>query len=94
MERKNVWKTYSEEQLKAADVFGKEYMYFLDHGKTERECVDLTVEMARAAGYKSLEEVLADGKALNAGDKVYAVCMGKTIALFQMGHNKLIYPIH
>ena len=37
MERKNVWKTYSEEQLKAADVFGKEYMYFLDHGKTERE---------------------------------------------------------
>ena len=30
MERKNVWKTYSEEQLKAADVFGKEYMYFLE----------------------------------------------------------------
>ena len=54
MERKNVWKTYSEEQLKEADVFGKEYMYFLDHGKTERECVDLTVNMIEKEGYVEL----------------------------------------
>ena len=45
----------------------------------------MTVEMAEAAGYRSLEAVLKEGKALNAGDKVYAVCMGKAIALFQMG---------
>jgi len=58
MERKNVWKTYSEEQLKAADVFGKEYMYFLDHGKTERECVDLTVNMIEKEGYVELQQLL------------------------------------
>ena len=45
--------------------------------------------MAEAAGYRSLETVLKEGKALNAGDKVYAVCMGKAIALFQMGQEPI-----
>lgn len=45
--------------------------------------------MAKEAGYRSLEEVLKEGKALSAGDKVYAVCMGKTIALFQMGQEPI-----
>ena len=89
MERKNVWTTYGETELKELHEISEKYKACLDKGKTERECVDLTVEMARAAGYKSLEEVLAEGKALNAGDKVYAVCMGKTIALFQMGQEPI-----
>ncbi len=89
MERKNVWTTYGETESKELHEISEKYKACLDKGKTERECVDLTVEMARAAGYKSLEEVLAEGKALNAGDKVYAVCMGKTIALFQMGQEPI-----
>ena len=36
MEKKNVWKTYSEEQLAEVNAFAKEYMNFLDEGKTER----------------------------------------------------------
>lgn len=89
MERKNIWTTYGETELKELHEICEKYKDCLDKGKTERECVDLTVEMARAAGYKSLEEVLAEGKALAAGEKVYAVCMGKAIALFQMGQEPI-----
>ena len=89
MERKNVWTTYGETELKELHEINEKYKECLDKGKTERECVTLTVKMAKAAGYRSLEEVLAEGRALNAGEKVYAVCMGKTIALFQMGQEPL-----
>ena len=89
MERKNIWTTYGETELKELHEICEKYKDCLDKGKTERECVDLTVEMAKAAGYRSLEEVLAEGKALAAGEKVYAVCMGKTIALFQMGQEPI-----
>lgn len=89
MERKNIWTTYGETELKELHEISEKYKDCLDKGKTERECVDLTVEMAKAAGYRSLEEVLAEGKALVAGDKVYAVCMGKTIVLFQMGQEPI-----
>ena len=89
MERKNVWTTYGETELKELHDICEKYKECLDKGKTERECVNLTVEMAEAAGYQSLEAVLANGKALEAGDKVYAVCMGKTIALFQMGQEPI-----
>ena len=89
MERKNVWTTYGETELKELHDICEKYKECLDKGKTERECVNLTVEMAEAAGYQSLESVLANGKALEAGDKVYAVCMGKTIALFQMGQEPI-----
>ena len=89
MERKNIWTTYGEAELKELNEINEKYKDCLDKGKTERECVNLTVEMAKGAGYRSLEEVLKEGKALSAGDKVYAVCMGKTIALFQMGQEPI-----
>lgn len=85
MERKNIWTTYDEAQLKELHEINEKYKECLDKGKTERECVNLTVEMAEAAGYKNLNAAITEGKALKKGDKVYAVCMGKAIALFQMG---------
>lgn len=85
MERKNIWTTYDEAQLKELHEINERYKECLDKGKTERECVNLTVEMAEAAGYQNLDAAIAEGKALKKGDKVYAVCMGKAIALFQMG---------
>ena len=44
-----------------------------------------TVRQAREKGYKSLEEVIEKGQPLKQGDKVYAVCMNKTVALFNIG---------
>ncbi len=89
MERINVWTTYNEEQLKELNEISERYKKCLDQGKTERECVKLTVEMAKAAGYRDIKDVLKEGKALQAGDKVYAVCMEKMIALFNMGEKPL-----
>ena len=43
------------------------------------------VKQAEAAGYVNFEKVLADKQTVKAGDKLYAVCMKKTIALFNIG---------
>lgn len=89
MERKNVWETYSKKQLKDLEVFSKDYMDFLSTGKTERECVDEIILRAEKEGYVELEQLMKEGKTLKTGDKVYSVCMNKTIALFQIGEEPL-----
>ena len=85
MERKNAWKNYDEQQLAGLEALAREYRKFLDNGKTERECVSGSVKLAKAAGYRDLDEVIAAGEGLKAGDKVYAVNMKKNIALFHIG---------
>lgn len=85
MERKNSWKTYTEEQRQEMTALCEEYKDFLSRAKTERECVTLSEQMAEAAGYERLESVIEKGGSLKAGDKVYASWMGKTIALFHIG---------
>lgn len=85
MERKNAWKTYDEAQLTALNTLCADYKAFLDKGKTERECVVETVKQARAHGYFDLEDAMKQGRTLKAGDKVYHVCMDKTIALYHIG---------
>ena len=89
MKRENAWKTYTREQLAELEALAGRYKAFLDAGKTERECVTESVRLARAAGYRSLEEVKKSGETLKVGDKVYAVCMNKMLALFQMGTQPL-----
>lgn len=85
MERPNAWKSYDDKQLEQLEKLCTEYKDFLTVGKTERECVKLTVEMAEAAGYRDLEDVINAGETLKAGDKVYATYMGKAAVLFNIG---------
>lgn len=89
MERKNVWTGYDEAKLEELERINADYRACLDAGKTERECVDLAVTRAQAAGYKDIKEFIASGEGLKAGDKVYSVCMGKTIAMFHIGSEPL-----
>ena len=89
MERKNLWETYTEEQIKDLEVLCESYKNYLDIGKTERECIREAVKQAKEAGYKDLKEVIANNERLAKGDKVYAVCMDKTIALFHIGEEPL-----
>ena len=89
MDRKNVWKNYTDEQLKELERINEDYKRCLDLGKTERECVALTVERLRDSGYVSLEEKRASKERLRQGDRIYAVCMGKSIAAFQIGSEPL-----
>lgn len=89
MERENVWKSYTPEQVNELEALSGRYKAFLDAGKTERECVDEAVRLACAKGYRSLEEVQKSGETLKAGDKVYATCMNKMLALFLIGKQPL-----
>lgn len=89
MKNENVWKKYGEKELKELHEISERYKKCLNLGKTERECVKLTVEMAKEAGYRDVKDVLAEGKPLACGDKVYANCMGKAVALFRMGEEPI-----
>ena len=89
MERTNLWKVYTEEQLGELEKLNQAYKNYLDIGKTERECVKEAIKMAKAAGYRDLKEVIAQGETLKTGDCVYAVCMDKTIALFKIGNESI-----
>ena len=86
MERKNAWSKYtSEKESKKVFDFAEGYRQFLSQCKTERECVSFFIKIAEKTGYKNLEEVVASGKKLKAGDKVYSVNQGKELALFNIG---------
>lgn len=89
MERKNVWKEYTDKQTKDAMKFAEDYKFFLDHAKTEREAVDQIVNTLEDAGFVELEKAIESGKKLKAGDKVYAVQMNKTLAAFIIGKKPL-----
>ena len=58
-----------------------DYKNFLNNGKTERECVQQILNLAKKNGYKDISKF----KKLKAGDKVYITKMDKAVALFQIG---------
>ena len=89
MERRNAWTTYNAEELKKLNAINEDYKKCLDAGKTERECIALTIERAEAAGYKNIKDVIKSGEKVQAGDKIYAVYMNKMIAMFNMGTKPL-----
>lgn len=86
MDRENVWKDYTAGQVGELNRLNDKYKACLDAGKTERECVKLAVLEAEKAGYMRLEEAKAP---LKPGDKIYAVCMDKSIVLFHIGEQPL-----
>ena len=89
MDRENVWKSYTKENIDELNKINEEYKKCLDEGKTERECVGVTVRMAKEAGYRDIKDVIDANESVKPGDKIYAVCMGKAIAMFHMGTEPL-----
>lgn len=85
METKSAWEKYTAAEMKKVDEFAKGYIDFISEAKTERECVDSIVEIVEKNGFIELQKAQESGKKLKAGDKVYSVCMNKTIALFIIG---------
>lgn len=94
MKKDNLWLVYTKEDKKKADEVCDRYKKCLDRGKTERECVALAIEMAEKKGYKELYSVIKGGSPVKAGDKLYAVQMDKSIALFQIGRKLLSEGMH
>ena len=89
MERDNIWASYDEGRLEELEKINGLYRECLDQGKTERECVTLTIRMAEEKGYRDLRQLIKDGTEVKAGDKIYAVCMDKSIAMFNIGSRPL-----
>jgi aspartyl aminopeptidase len=84
-EQKNGWDLLAEGEEEALNAYCEDYKKFLDEGKTERECVDYTVRLAQANGFKPFDR----GMELKPGDKVYRVNRGKSVMLAVMGSEGL-----
>ena len=80
-QRKNGWDVVDETRSQAIFDYCEGYKAFLNRGKTERCCVDYTVELAQAAGFVPLER----GMELHPGAKVYRVNRGRGINLAIVG---------
>lgn len=80
-EKKNGWDRIDETTEQKIHSYCEQYKVYLDRGKTERDCVTYSVELARAAGFIPLER----GMALKPGDKVYRVNRGKQLLLAVVG---------
>ena len=90
MERRNAWEKYQGADRQSALMeFAEDYRRFLSANKTERECTAYFIEEAEKAGFRDLDEILAGGGKLKAGDRVYRQHMGKTLALFVIGSRSL-----
>ena len=85
MEHRNAWKSYSETELGELEELSASYVDFISENKTEREFTAAAIEMARAAGYKSLEDCIAEKSELGCGSKVYAHTHGKALMLVHIG---------
>lgn len=86
---KCAWEKYDEQGIKEIFDFNEGYKNFMSLCKTERECVKETIRIAEENGYKNLDDVIKNGGALKAGDKVYANNMDKAIALFIVGERPM-----
>lgn len=85
MERKNSWNYYDEQQVEELMALNERYKEYISTCKTERECAVRAIEMAKAQGYRDLEEIIKNGEEIKAGDKVYAQNKGKEILLLHIG---------
>ena len=62
-EKKNGYDRIDSAEQEAMEAYCTGYKQFLDAGKTERECVDRTISLVQAAGFKAFER----GMELKAG---------------------------
>jgi aspartyl aminopeptidase len=81
---KNVW---LDKDIDKKDIFdfSEDYKTFLTNGKTERQVVKESIEIAEKAGFKNITTF----KTLKAGDKVYALNKGKNFAAFVIGRKSI-----
>ena len=89
MERDVAWNKYDEADDEALEELAAEYIGFISQNKTERECAASAIRLAEAYGYRPLEEAVREGRALVAGDKVWAQAHGKALILAHLGQRPL-----
>lgn len=81
---KTAWEALTAEELAEMQTLSQDYIAFLNHGKTERECTAQIIQHAKAAGFKPLEDIIKSGAA-PAGTKVYLNNKDKSVVMMVLG---------
>ena len=89
-EKKDVYQSLDEKELIKVDEYAKEYINFLNNGKTERLCVDIALEMLNEAGFVDI----STKKKLSHGDKVYFINKHKSLFIAVIGKKDLIEGVN
>lgn len=85
MRKINSFLKYNKNEINQLEKINSLYIDFLNKCKTERECVNEIILQAENAGFINIEKIIAEGRKLSCGDKVFAVHMKKTIILLHIG---------
>ncbi len=83
--KKNGYDKVSREDLAAMEDYCRDYMSYLDAGKTERLCAAETIRLAEEQGYRPYVR----GMEVNPGDKLYVCNRGKAVMLAHIGRKSL-----
>lgn len=83
--KENGWLSVDSEKESMILKFSDEYIYFLNKGKTERECASFTKKMLDENGFKCICEC----DSLKTGDKVYYINRDKSVYAAVIGKEKL-----
>ena len=86
----NGWKDISPEKAEQIFSMGEEYKKVLDIGKTEREFVDFSVELAKECGF--IDARFKD--TLVPGDKIYYVNREKNVVLAVIGKEDILKGVN
>ena len=84
-EKKDIYNSLDEDEIKEAKKYSKEYMAFLDKARTEYLCTKESIKMLETAGFCNISEC----EKLNPGDKVYFVNKEKSLFACVIGNEKL-----
>jgi aspartyl aminopeptidase len=79
------WEATSDFERQKINVFGDEFIYFLNNAKTEREAVYFAKEVLQKNGFVDLRDKLV----LEPGDKVYYINRGKSVYIAIIGTDTL-----
>ena len=83
--KKNGYDKIKQEELPLMDAYCRDYMAYLDAGKTERLCAAETIRLAEEKGYRPYVR----GMEVKTGDKLYVCNRGKAVMLAHIGRKSL-----
>jgi hypothetical protein len=81
---KNAWEIESFKKTQIQS-FCEGYKQFINKAKTEREFIREAEILARAKGFKNIDDIVSENSALKQGDKVYRIIKNKMILLSGVG---------
>ena len=83
--KKNIYEEASADKIKAIFDYAEGYMSFIDKAKTEREAVEVSIELAEKCGFSEYKF----GEKLAIGDKKYYNNRNKSLILFKIGEKDI-----